>query len=101
MREWWVNFRSGGGMRLTQRGYEIFTAVLELEQWQFELPGQTLVPKNLMLLDKKLSCPYYLRRVRQQYYLHMFGDREAMVATLYGDIEKFLLNLSRQESTGQ
>ena len=97
-REWWVNFRAGGGMRLTDRGYEIFSQVLDLEQWQFEIAEQVVVPRNLILLDKKMTCPYYLRRHRRDHWLHMFGDREAMVATLYGDVERFLQNLSTQQS---
>ena len=98
MQQWWMNFRTGGGLRLTDQGFKIFTTVLDLEQWQFEVPEPVVVPRNLILLDKKMTCPYYLRRHRRDHWLHMFGDREAMVATLYGDVERFLQNLSGQQS---
>lgn len=93
--QWWTDFRPTGGMRLTDAGYKIFSSMLELESWRFEVGTDILRPRNLILLDRKMQFPYYLQRARRQYWLHMFGDKEAMMATLYGDIEQWLKSLEK------
>jgi hypothetical protein len=93
--QWWVDFRPTGGMRLTDDGYKIFSSMLELESWRFAVGTDVLQPRNLILLDRKMRFPYYLQRARRQHWLHMFGDKEAMMATLYGDIEQWLKSLEK------
>jgi hypothetical protein len=49
--QWWQNLRSGGGMRLTDRGYDAFCNLLELQQYRYPLTGldlQVLVLQSAM-----------------------------------------------------
>jgi hypothetical protein len=98
---WWANIRPEGGLRLTQHGYHIMHDLLELESWELVLSdhNQTLrnrVTKKIVLeLDRKLEWPYYLdynsRKKRRR--IVFFGSREAMMATMYGDLEQWLASL--------
>jgi hypothetical protein len=45
---------------------------------------------GLLALDRKLTFPYYIDHKKKQ--LVMFSSREAMLATLYGDLKQFLEN---------
>ena len=96
MRTWWVNLRLGGGLRLTETGYTVFAAVLELERYIYTIPDRQQVNLALILkLDKQLQSPYYIelekRRARR---IVFFDSREAVMANLYGSLDQFL-NLYR------
>ena len=98
MKTWWANIRRDGGIRLTDLGYEIMHAVLKLESWELDLSGKERVifTKRVILdLDRKLEWPYYLdvnvKRRRRR--IVFFGSREAMMATMYGDLQKWLDSL--------
>jgi len=98
MKTWWANIRRDGGMRLTDLGYEIMHDVLKLESWALDLSDRERVifPKRVILdLDRKLAWPYYLdvniKRKRRR--IVFFGSREAMMATMYGDLQKWLASL--------
>jgi len=103
MKTWWANIRPQGGLRLTEHGYYIMHDVLELKSWQMDLldtaSSQTLrsrVTKKIILdLDRKLEWPYYLdfnvRKKKKR--IVFFGSREAMMATMYGDLERWLASL--------
>jgi hypothetical protein len=100
---WWANIRRDGGMRLTNHGYKIMHDLLKLESWQLELSDPNDVgaaqaridKKTILALDRKLEWPYYLdfdaRKKRRR--IIFFGSREAMMATLYGDIKSWLSSL--------
>ena len=98
MKTWWVNIRRDGGMRLTDLGYEVMHDLLHLESWELDLRDQErqIFTKRLILdLDRKLEWPYYIqvnikRKVRR---IVFFGSREAMMATLYGDLQQWLDSL--------
>jgi hypothetical protein len=47
-------------------------------------------------LDKKLTTPYYIDAKKKQ--LVLFGSREAMMATLHGDIRRWLELLDRRNT---
>ena len=108
MKTWWANIRPQGGLRLTQHGYYIMHDVLELESWQMDLSEsdtsqslQSKVTKQIILdLDRKLMWPYYLdfnvRKKRRR--IVFFGSREAMMATMYGDIKRWLDSLGSRHS---
>lgn len=86
---WWQNLRSGGGMRLTDRGYDMFCTVLELEHYRYSLTGLDI--RDIINLDRKLQSPYYVEfRKRVAYSLVLFGSQEAVLINLYGDLKKFL-----------
>lgn len=90
---WWWDARPGGGFRLTDLGLDIFVSRLDLEHWQFDIADSILTPRNLLALDRFMTCPYYLKRQRRQHSLILFGDRESIMASLYGDVERFIASL--------
>ena len=100
---WWANIRRDGGLRLTHHGYEIMHDVLKLESWVLDLsnsddtrsPRSRMTKKIILDLDRKLEWPYYLdfnarKKTRR---IVFFGSREAMMATMYGDLERWLASL--------
>ena len=91
---WWQNIRDDGGLRLTSQGFYVFENLLELESYSFELPEKLLVPKNLIALDHRMTCPYYIVNNRKHNNMVMFGSREAMMAVLHGDMQRFINSLS-------
>ena len=93
MQRWWVNLRETGGLRLTDLGREVFSSVVGYESFEFETSAEILTGRNLVSLDRKMSAPYHLQKNRKTAVLTMFGSREAMMASLYGDIQKFIDNL--------
>jgi hypothetical protein len=87
--QWWQNLRSGGGMRLTDRGYDMFCTVLELEHYRYSLTGLDI--RDIINLDRKLQSPYYVEfHKRVAHSLVLFGSQEAVLINLYGDLKKFL-----------
>ena len=90
---WWYDPRPSGGLRLTDLGFEVFSKLIELEHWEFEIEPYVLIPRNLLSLDRFMTCPYFLRRYRKQYRLILFGSKESVLANMYGDVEKFIAAL--------
>ncbi len=93
LRSWYVNIRPTGGLRLTGIGYTVLKT-LELESWHVDLTmNKPMMSKKLLLeLDHKLQWPYYIDVKKKQ--LIFFSRREAMLATLYGDLQTFLKQYS-------
>ncbi len=92
---WWMNIRTNGGLRLTRDGYTILKS-LKLESWEVSVEPSKFDRKMILLLDKKLQAPYYIevnRKSPAMINIIMFSSREAMMATLYGDLKAFLKNL--------
>lgn len=94
MRSWWQNIREDGGLRLTDVGYLVFSNYLELNSYTFELPERLLTPRNLIALDRHMPSPYYIVNNRKNNNIVMFGSREALMATLHGDMQRFILSLT-------
>lgn len=94
MRTWWQNIQDDGGLRLTYEGFYVFENLLELSSYTFELPEKLLTPKNLLALDRRMTCPYYMVNNRKLNKIVMFGSREAMMAALHGDMQRFITSLS-------
>ena len=90
---WWANIRDGGGLRLTQHGYEILNDVLSLESWILELPDpkKSLTKKVILGMDRKLEWPYYIDVKKKR--VVFFGSREAMMASMYGDLGRWISNI--------
>ena len=98
MRTWWANIRRDGGMRLTDLGYQILHDVLKLESWELDLRDheREVFTKRLILdLDHNLEWPYFIEinMKKKRRRIVFFGSREAMMATMYGDIERWLASL--------
>jgi hypothetical protein len=90
---WWSNIRKTGGMRLTEHGFYVFSRVLDLAHYELEIKPTPGNRRIVLTLDRKLQSPYYIRiDKRIPISVYMFGSREAVVAQLYGDLEKFLIN---------
>jgi hypothetical protein len=93
MKTWWYNIRSGGGLRLTELGYFTFKKVMDLETYSMEINWDTFDRKTILQLDRKLNMPYYIevnKKIPKN--IIFFGSREAMLARLYRDLNKFLDN---------
>lgn len=92
MLTWWANIRDSGGLRLTPYGYKVMHDQLEIESWSVDIAEfkNTLTKKILLELDHKLEYPYYIDFKQKR--LIFFSSREAMMATLYGDISAWLKN---------
>lgn len=83
-RTWWFNNRTkiGGGLRLTDQGFEFLTDVLELAC--YEVPFTELIelsPQTIIFLDRYIDCPYFLTNQsitvfseRKSFELYMFSD---------------------------
>lgn len=91
LRTWYYNIRAHGGMRLRDQGYQAFTKA-GIENWQWRQNQSKLSTNaNLMLaLDRKLHWPYYLDRKSNS--IVFFSSKEAMLASIYGDLDSFLKN---------
>ena len=94
MRSWWQNIREDGGLRLTYEGFYVFENLLELSSYSFDLPEKLLTSKNLIALDRRMTCPYYMVNNRKLNKLVMFGSKEAMMAVLHGDMQRFIKSLT-------
>ena len=91
MTTWWYNIRKNGGMRLSEIGYRVLKHQLDIECYDIDVDPLRFDRRLLLKLDRKLASPYYFQiDKRKLIRIVMFGSREAMMARLYGDIEKFL-----------
>lgn len=91
VRAWYQNIRGSGGLRLTNTGYKILLD-LNIENWAIPVDNIkhcTQLPV-LLDLDRKMKYPYYID-FRQKSVI-MFSSKEAMLTTLYGDLQNFLKN---------
>lgn len=93
MKTWWYNIRAHGGLRLTELGYFTFKRIVDLESYSMEINWTTFDRTTILNLDRKLQMPYYIE-VRKKIPVNIvfFGAKEAMLARLYGDLDKFLAN---------
>ena len=91
---WYRNIRRNGGLRLTDRGFEVLSG-LELDSHQIPLTEKKISRKTLLDLDRKLMFPYYINTRKN--HLTLFSSREAMLATLYGDTITWLESLQPRE----
>jgi hypothetical protein len=95
MNHWWVNIRSTGGLRLTDLGFQCLT-VLNVKSYSVEVNPETFDRRVMLELDRKLKAPYYIQTSKKiPKKIIMFSSREAMMATLYGDIVAWLGNIKR------
>ena len=93
-KSWWMNFREGGGMRLTTAGY-MALGTGDFETYSFDVPPNLVAkPWHLLTLDKKLDCPYYIK-IGKNPQIVLFGSQQAVMLAMYGDLEKWLKFLNR------
>lgn len=92
IQHWWQNPR--GGMRLTARG-QLAMQNLGIKSYQFDIKPDQIKPKLLVMLDQRLQDPYYLLLDRRRPYICFYGSKEALMANLFGDLERFLENYAQ------
>ena len=93
-KSWWMNFRDGGGFRLTNAGLMAF-GTCDLQTYSFDVPpNMPAKPSHLLTLDKKLDCPYYIK-IGKNPQIVLFGSQQAMMLAMYNDLEKWLTFLNR------
>lgn len=92
MQTWWFNLRRKGGMRLTAQGYTTFVEILHLEHYSYDIDDPLTFDKHLLLkLDRKMQMPYYISAVKGiPKKIIFFGSREAVMLSLYGNLQRFL-----------
>lgn len=93
MKVWWYNIRANGGLRLTELGYFTFKKIVDLESYSMEINWETFDRTTILKLDRRLQMPYYIevnKKIPRN--IIFFGAKEAMLAKLYGDLDKFLSN---------
>jgi hypothetical protein len=103
MSSWWVNFRSDGGMRLTDVGLKAFNNA-KIQSYTYDLDIDRIVDsglsfsKLLLQCDGKINCPYYIGRLKdnKQPYIRLFDDKIAMLVSLYGDFYDYLQSVKKK-----
>jgi len=90
---WYKNIRDSGGLRLTEHGYQVLQ-MLEFNSHTVAVTEDRLSRRSLLELDRRVAFPYYINTKKN--HLVLFGSREAMMATLYGDTVKWLNSLPHQ-----
>jgi hypothetical protein len=96
---WWSNIQDTGGMGLTNEGFRIFTEILDLEHYDWEFPDNKMLGNRIVLaLDRKMEFPYYIKQPkgkRTSGKIFLFGERDAVLINLCGDLTKFVENTLR------
>jgi hypothetical protein len=94
---WYTNIRNNGGFRLTQNGYQALK-ILALESWSVPLNDiKITMDKNLLLsLDRKLTYPYFIDYKKKE--IVFYSSKEAVMATMYGNIKNWLDNTPQRRS---
>ena len=95
MNTWYYNLRSQGGFRLTNLGYLVLKSAA-VNHWNIDINPRDLTKSNLLALDRRLQWPYYIDTRHRR--LVLFSSRDAMMATLYGDITAWLASLGSRHS---
>lgn len=90
MRQWWMNFRKEGGLRLSEKGNTMF-GVAQIEGYTFECKQNNRAWLAMLRdLNNKLICPYYLGKIS----ITIYDSKAALMVSLYGDIFSYIDSLS-------
>ena len=83
-------------MRLTKHGFDAFTEEFDLEYYEYVIPEpDKFTQRTVLALDRQLQMPYYIVKEKGVYSrLCFFGSKEAVLANLYGNLDRFLNNYS-------
>ena len=83
-RKRFVNNRTkeGGGLRLTEDGYEFLITELELAEYEIEFNDSIdLSPQTIIFLDRYIDCPYYLTSKS----ITVFSQKKSFELMLFSD----------------
>ena len=98
--EWWFA-KNKTGLRLSDTGCDIFVTKLDIQHYVWK-PDKSIkiTPKILLQLDRKIEHPYYLQlggpTWSKKSFVHaivLFGEKQAMLLNLIGDLELWLNRL--------
>jgi hypothetical protein len=90
--KWWINSRRAGGLRLTSAGFNLLNE-MDYDSYEFQAEKLT-TSKNLLVLDQKLDCPYYINGIGgPKSKITLLGSKEAMMITLCGNFNSYLATL--------
>ena len=90
---WWYNIRKSGGLRLSDRGYQILTEHLKFDHYKIDLTDVRVDLPLVLEMDRKFQMPYYLEIKKHHIKnLVLFSSKEAVMINMYGDVIKFLKN---------
>lgn len=88
-RTWFFSNRSktGGGLRLTDQGFEFLTDILDLRSYEVPFTAEIeLSPQTIIFLDRYIDCPYYLTNQS----ITVFSEKKSFELYLFSDdIRKF------------
>ena len=94
LQQWWKDPRDETGLRLSAEGFFVF-GLAEITNYRFAVPpGIHAKAATLLTLDRRMTCPYYLTQGKSPE-IYIYGDSEATMFALYGDVEKFLRAIAR------
>jgi hypothetical protein len=91
MKTWWVNIRDTGGLCLTALGDKVFRQA-KIECYDLILGWTNYSNAGMLMLDRKMPCPYHIHFASKQNFVRIYDSRVAMMITLHGGVEKFLKN---------
>lgn len=83
-RKWFINNRTkdGGGLRLTDDGYEFLVKELDLKEYEIPFTEDIdLSPQTIIFLDKYIDCPYYLTNKS----ITVFSEKKSFELMLFSD----------------
>lgn len=83
-RKWFINNRTkeGGGLRLTEDGYEFLVKELELKDYEIPFNDDIdISPQTIIFLDKYIDCPYYLTNKS----ITVFSEKKSFELMLFSD----------------
>lgn len=90
MDTWWMNLRDRGGLRLSEPGFAYLESK-KIQHYDFDIDTDLAkTPGILLLFDQKIDCAYYLSLDRKGSSLSLFGEKPAIMASLYGNMGSFL-----------
>lgn len=84
LHKWWKSNRTkkGGGLRLSEEGYEFLVGELELEEYEIPFNARIeLSPQTIIFFDQFLDCPYYLTTQS----LTVFSEKKAFELYMFSD----------------
>jgi len=87
LRTWYRNIRAGGGFRLTDIGHQALQRA-GIQSWRLDIKFRDITRAGILALDRQMKWPYYIDTRNRR--LIMFGSSEAMMLTLYGDVNRYL-----------
>lgn len=91
--QWWWNPRPTAGLRITELAFDILTQQ-NIACHEFAVDRDLLRrPVNLLRLDRFIQWPYHIA-LRGKPSLWLFSERDALMANLYGDVERFINSLA-------